>query len=324
MENIETNLSKDFLNQKFEEVQNKKLEENNNNKKGKKGFVVAVVAVILAAFTALTAFILSKKNNKANVPDTTVPTVSTTLLEEDTSLDELGEVYDELMTNGQNQYGNTTGDVDVDNIVEKDGVIWADQEAANNSDKVGQGIIDDKEDSLEITPDGEVLEKEEGYEINKEDGSTGTMDKDEFDDNYVYDENLDSTVEKEDANKFVEVDADYYNLNGELVYAKGERVTKETFEKIKNDVNLTTTKPVINEDSTEPEITEPEPNETQVDSYGGIINPNGTYTVYGTTYMDKATFEAFILDENASQNFGYYNGVIYPVSVLENINQKSK
>ena len=45
------------------------------------------------------------------------------------------------------------------------------------------------------------------------------------------------------------------------------------------------------------------------------------------TYMDKVTYECWLLDENSEENYGYYNDVIYPISVIEEIskqNQKTK
>lgn len=395
-----------YLSKKIDE-HNKEFENNQKKKNNKiKGIYIAAVALLLAGLTAIGGCVglKKKKDSNKNVPTEPTSTVATydeteptTTMEETISLDELGTKYEQPVIEEETpEYGEVTGDVDKEEIVEKDDNLWKDQEAADKSEEVGREEIDDKDGTLEVTPNGDVYEKEDGYEIKKEDGTviTGTQGENdsELPDGYVHDDNLDKDVAEEDANKFVYVDADYYDMNGELVFAKGDIVLKETLERIKNDPNFTTTKPKIEETVPETQPTEPaedkgvyvdevgntwasyqdyesaltdtygiyadengvlhysaelsknqkptentvqEPEETlptepeeitsetqptkneETDSLGGVVNKDGTYTIYGMTYMDKATFENFILDENSEQNFGIYNGIIYPKEVID-------
>lgn len=398
-----------FLNKKLEETQNKQRQQaaTKKNKKSKKK--IAIVAIILAFLTAITSFVVSKLTRKEDKDDgyekpidTIVDTdtsfveedlddVSALITEEKVTLDSLGMELEisEPEEENKKEYGETTGEVNKEEIVnDEDGINWVDEEAESKSDEVGKTEIDDKEGTLEVESDGDVVEKDEYYEITKEDGSTitGVIEKNETEDSktndnneseipdgYEYDENLDKVVAEEDANKFVYVDADYYDMNGELIFSKGEIVLKETFEKIKKDSNLITTKPVVEESKEEeskveevvpevstpqevtPEVSTPEvstpqevtpevsestekdetSNEAVVDSYGGVVNEDGTYTItydiegeiISITYMDKATYEYWLLDENAEENYGYYNGIIYPKSVIDEMNnqiQKTK
>ena len=93
-----------------------------------------------------------KNKNKTKADQTT--TTSTVF-----SIDNLG-MEEEFPTNSQ--YGNTTGDVKKENIVEKDGKYYADKESADKSDKVGQTKVDTQNGKLEVKPDGTVVEKETG------------------------------------------------------------------------------------------------------------------------------------------------------------------
>lgn len=359
MKNETVNFEEGYFSRRLEEKQNKKLEEVNNKpekKKNKKGIIIGIIAIILAAATGITAFILSKRNNKNNKPDPTQITTSAITLPEETTLpieetmglDGLGQEYEQPTLEEEKELEKVTGDVDKDKIVVDDeGNVWVDQEAADNKDKVGQEVVDTKDDTLVVKPNGDVFVKEEENEIQKEDGTTDVMDEEEFEDEYVYDENLDSEVKKEDVNKFVEVDANYYNLNGELVYAKGERVTKETFEKIKNDPGLTTTKPVVKEEQstikptiqetkptiqettkpsepTVPETTIPETEESFVPAEG-ILNEDGTYTVDGLTFESKADYQQWIIQGYEGYGVDSKDGIMKPIEeMLENINQKTK
>ena len=58
-------------------------------------------------------------------------------------------------------YGNTTGNIDKDKLVEKDGNIYVNQDSANNSNNVGNTSIDTNNDTLVVKPDGTVEEKAE-------------------------------------------------------------------------------------------------------------------------------------------------------------------
>lgn len=317
-----------------------------------KRITVAVIAFLVALATAATGVIIGllpkNRKNKSNsdkekviqtdkvVPEDTIDQLDVL------SLNELGVELDfpkAEETKGNNVYKNPTGDVDINKIVEDDnGTIWADEEALSKSDEVGNTKIDDQNSSLEIRENGDIYEKETGYEIIDENNNvidSGNLDSNGVPDGYEYDTGRNEYVEEDELGKYIYSDTTFYFEDGEIAIKKGDLVSKETYEKAKKE--LYTTKPSISTETgkieikepqiivpettipetTTPETTTPETTpETNTDSYGGVVNANGTYTVYGTTYMDKATFEAFIMDSNSSVNFGYYNGVIYPISVI--------
>ena len=235
-----------FFDEKFKEIKAKEIEDakkrknekQNKKQKKKKRRVVRVLALLLIPIIGIGSYIAHKLTNKKSTPeDVVVPPAIITL-------DDLGMEEEIVETTENKELGETTGDIDKDKLVEKDGTIYKDKEAADKSDDIGKVVIDTKDDTLVVKPNGEVFEKEEEHIIIKEDGTKEELTEEELKDKYVYDENLDELVAKEDVNKFVKVDADYYDkFTGELVYSKGQEVLKETLEKIKKDENLTTTKP---------------------------------------------------------------------------------
>lgn len=280
----ETNTLQDYLDGKVTE-ENGNIENAVNTKTEKKdkkkNKLIALIALLLAGVTAIGVAIGFKNKNKTKADQTT--TTSTVF-----SIDNLG-MEEEFPTNSQ--YGNTTGDVKKENIVEKDGKYYADKESADKSDKVGQTKVDTQNGKLEVKPDGTVVEKE-----------TGSQDKDGND---------------IDMSKYITLDKNYYYKDGSLAFKKGEKVDKEDFDRVKH--LLITDPKQATETTTKPETTKPEtttkPEETTVSSQG-VVNKDGTYTIFGVTYMDKATFEAFVLDPNSDVNFGFYNGVVYPKEVI--------
>ena len=336
MENNNKELEQ-FYDEQLAEIQAEQAKNLKKNKKKRKGLFAAIIALILAGSTLLAAMLLGRKqeNDKGNLP--TQPTTSTFLPDEDVSIDDIGTKYDDPnLNNDDKEYGEVTGDINKEDIVEKDETLWKDEEAADKSDEVGKEEIDDKDGTLEVKPNGDVFEKEEDYEIEKEDGTVveGTVtEEDKQNGNvgsdgtvlppgYVHDENLDIDVKEEDANKFVYCDANYYDSEGTLVYAKGDYITPEDLEMAKQ--YLTTTKPVIEtEPEVKPEETEPEvkPEETPIIDEG-VINPDGTYTIYGITYMSKEDYYQFLL---YPEQYGYYNGMVLSLEDIEAMfNQKSK
>lgn len=305
-----------------------------------KGLIKSILALLLALVITIVGYFIHKTNKKQNnnsyeKPKDSVSETSSNdnelSLEDKVSFDKIGHMVDFFNPekNDKKEFGEIIeGAFVVDQIViDDEDTNWIDEEAFENKDKVGNEEFNNQDNTLEKDEDGDIVEKEENFEIKDKNGnevSTGSNESGKPDD-YVYDEELDKEVTKEDVNKFVYVDANYYDKNtGELLYQKGETILKETFEKIKNDSNLTITKPVLETEEVKPEESRPEnsnPSDDKVDSYGGIINKDGTYTIYGVLYMDKATFESFILDENSQENFGFYNNIIYPVSVIEEMIQ---
>ena len=351
MENRET-----YLKQKIEGIQAKQSKKIENSRRNRKSFFTRIGAVITAGAILATGIIhiikRNKKNTNNNKPTySTIDTTPTIIPENQISIDGLGLKYESpTLPTKKPQYGNTTGDIKKEDLVEKNNTIWKDKEAANNSSNVGKTEIDDKNGTLEVKPNGDVFVKDEGYEIEKEDGTVieGTITEEDKQNGevgsngnilppgYVHDENLDKDVVEEDANKFVYCDADYYDATGALIYSKGELISKEDLELAKQ--SLTTTKPVIETqpettvpETTVPETTVPEttvPETTVLEETfvptQGIVNEDGTYTIDGITFETKADYEQWVI-----QGFEGYgidlDGIMKPEEeILANYNQKSK
>jgi len=336
MENKELEKMVDRACQNINEKSNVKIKKTNNKK-----LAALILAGTIAVGGILTACGLIKSNDEEISNDIQTEDVSTDdLIEESTEeidVNEIGMEESNPDLENEDKYENATGDVSLDEIVEDDGIIWVDEEAKENADNIGKEEIDDQNGTLEVDKDGDVVEKEEEAEIKKEDGTTVTIpvENDDRENNipgtevpgYEYDENIDKVVPNGDVGKAFYADADYYDaINGTKLFSKGDLISPEDLEMLKNDPNITTTKPIIEE--SKPEESKPEESkeeskeESNVDSYGGVVNQDGTYTIGGITFIDKATFETIISEEcNETDIRHNENGVIY---IKENTNTKSK
>jgi len=353
-----------YLGEKIQEIQKRQSRDIENSKRKRKKIFIGIVAAILTSSLVIGIVHIFKRkrnNSKSNEPtQSTVSTTPTIKPEDQISIDGLGLKYkNPTLPTEKPQYGNVTGKVEKEEIVDKGETIWKDETAANNSSNVGKTEIDDKNGTLEVKPNGDVFVKEEGFEIEKEDGviingniteeekqngeigSNGTV----LPDGYVHDENLDKDVVEEDANKFVYSDANYYDGTGELIYSKGELISKDDLERAKQ--YLTTTKPVIVvpettvpettvpetivpettvPETTVPETTVPEtitPEETFIPTQG-VVNADGTYTIDGITFETKADYDQWVI-----QGFEGYgidlDGVMKPEEeIIANYNQKTR
>ena len=353
----------------------KKVKPKKEKTKKSKQFIVGMVALVTAGAIALgsgVAYLVNyfkKKNNDVpQKPNTSISTMR---------LDDMGtELEFQKKEENTSKYGEITGNVDVNKVVEKNDKVYVDQESADKSDNVGNVVIDTQNDTLKVEQDGTVKEKTEGYEIKNEQGEVieqGNLNEDELPDNFEYNEELDGVFEKEDnTSTLTYSDSDYYDQNGYLVLVKGDLVEKDRLEYAKKHYSTTkptvettpiettpSTEPVIEETtpiettpiettpSTEPVIeettpiettpiettpiettpsTEPTIEETTEPQNEGVINEDGTYTIYGVTYADKATFEQIALsDLETLDMYLDENGVLHiKTEELENQLTKTK
>jgi len=347
---------KAYLKQKIQEIQRKQTKNIEDSKKKRKKIFTGIGAGVVAAAIAITGLVHVIKRNKKNINNnkptySTIDTTPTIVPEKQASIDDLGVPYaNPTLPTKKPQYGNTTGNIKKEDLTEKNNTTWKDKEAANNSSNVGKTEIDDKNGTLEVKPNGDVFVKEEGYEIKKEDGTVieGTITESDKQDveigtngtvlppGYVHDENLDKDVVEEDVNKFVYCDSNYYDSTGQLVYEKGELISKDDLELAKQ--LLTITKPVI---ETQPEIVVPETTvpetivpettvpettiteETFVPTQG-VVNADGTYTIDGITFESKADYEQWVIQ--GYEGYGMdLDGIMKPEDeIIANYNQKSK
>lgn len=275
--------------------------------KQEKKFLVRVVALIAAGAIAIgsTVAILvdwfKKKNN--NAPKTPNDSI--------VQIDDMGSEL-EFPENNTSKYGNTTGNINVNDLVEKDGKIYKDKESADKSDQKGNTSFDNKNNTL-VEEDGKIKDKNENYEIKDESGNV--IEKgDGIPDGYNKVEGGNLLPEG-----YIYSDATYYDNEGNVVLNKGEVVAKETLENAKK--YLTTTKPENKEpDSTtdtssKEETTQPTTNE-------GKLNEDGTYTIFGLTFRTKADFEQWVIQ--GYEGYAEYDGVMMPEEEILKQIQKTK
>lgn len=342
---LESELAKDAAEETIE------LENNEKKSKKRKGIIISIIALCLAGVTAFTTFLIKGKN-KVKVESSKTPTTSTVDdIEEDIkndidlntlSLSDLGiELEIELESAGEiaqkNEYVNPSGNINKDKIVEKDGTLWVSEEAAEKADEIGKVVINGETVSSSNGNNNEnnnvttnqidyVIKDEKGKEITSGNIEVSTKrttpDGTVIPYGYAWDEGRNEIVPEEDVGKYV------YDSDGDLVFANKQTQNSNTTTTTTSKTSTTTTTSPKSTTTTSASknttTTTTQPTTTQKDSLGGLVNADGTYTIYGTTYMNKETFEAFILDEDSSLNFGYLNGIIYPKSYLDELVSQSQ
>jgi len=308
----------------------KSIKDKKENKQKNKWFGVKIVALITAGIVALSSGIavlanhLKKKDNDTPlVPDTSVSTMD---------IDDLGN---ELTTNATTNttYKVVSGNIDSSKIVEQDGKLYADEDSASKAKNkttsidlkngtLKTSVIKDKNGKTTI----KVYDKTTGYVIEDEKSKTtvtGNLKDDGIPDGYAYDTVLKKYVPKSEVGKYVYADATYYDSEGTAVINKGEVVAKETLEKAKK--YLTTTKSSKKATTTTTTAktttsTTTAKTTTSTTSNEGVVNKDGTYTIHGVTYADKATFQEIATSDLESIDvYLDENGVVHI-----NTNEKQK
>lgn len=277
-------------------------------KMNKKQRLISIISGGLVLVIGVTGIVHIAKRNNNNNKDTKPKATSSIVSIEDIGVELEIPKEDEVVI----KTGETTGNVDKDKVVEKDGVIYADQENADKADQVGTTSTDTKNDTLEVKPDGTVQEKEEGYEIvDKETGEVvdkGNIGENETPDGFEENEELGGTFEEEDnTEEYTIADNNYYAEDGTLMVQKGDVISKEDLEYAKK--HYTTTPPVVSSSNSTTYTSSKQTTSSNVSSKTsvssqatsseatneGVLNQDGTYSVFGLTFITKADFEQWIL-----------------------------
>lgn len=234
----------------------------------KKIFVPVITGVtatvMLITMGACSIFRKNKKNKTNNEPTTSY------VVPKPTSLDSLGTELPQTSTENKEYRPakNSTGVADPNKVVQgSNGKYYVDQTAKNNSNKTGTKLNIPEGTKIE---NGKVVEEDTSYKVNGSDGkieegkinpnapTTSTGDQVPNDDYVIYDDEI---IEKEDeelAKNSVTLTYDIYDIEGNVVYSKGDTVNKKSLEDgIANGI-LFTTKPVINNQNTTTEVIIPE------------------------------------------------------------------
>lgn len=320
--------------QKKVKKQKIKKEKKVKKQKNKKRIAVALIALCLAATTAISGLVLhfnKKKNNNTNNS------------KNNSSISAVGDLGVELdfPKSSKPSLGETTGNVNVSDIVSSNGKYYANQSHADKADKVGTSSIDTKGDTLKVESNGTVKEKEEGYEIkDKETGSiiqSGNVSSDGSIEGFKKDENLGGYFEEEDdVETLVYSDANYYDKNGDLVLAKGDLVEEERLAYAKK--HYSTTKPVVSSKTSTsstvtstPSVSSNTSSKPSVNSNTssttsttdeGKVNADGTYTIFGLTFETKADYQQWVLQ--GYEGYAEADGIMKSESEIQKQIQKVK
>lgn len=313
----------------------KHVRKNTNKKQKKKGIIAAVTALILAGVMTVSGFLIaSKLKKKDNGPTNSTSTSQKTDDLWTGSLDSLGE---QLPTEKKgSEYTKVSGDISIEDIVRgADGVLYDSEESANNASKVGTSEIDTKGGSLVVSDNGKVYTKDEGYEVVDEDGN-------------VIESGNGTPNFEESGIDCLECPCYFYDDFGNEIHYPGELITSQELEKSKQ--KLHTTKPQgdeyavveeeiiyyddytasvgssdtekknaeeikIEEETKGEEVTEEVTETTESYSGNGVVNSDGTYTIYGVTYASYADYQQYIF--NNGEGYGYIDGIIQPIGEYE-------
>ncbi|MBR6690205.1 MAG: hypothetical protein IKL65_02620 [Bacilli bacterium] len=293
--------------------------------KNRKKITMAVIAVILAGTVAIgsgiTWIVNLFKNKNKDVPKN--PTSSMSAM----NIEDLGtELEFPKEESKKEKYENPTGKVDVNKIVEKDGVVYADKENADKSDKVGTSSIDTKNDTLKVESNGTVKEKNEGYEIKDKNSSViskGDLNSSGIPSDYEENKELGGTFEKEDkTEQYTIADADYYAEDGTLMVKKGDIVSKEDLANAKK--NFSTVKPTTSSNTSSNVSSKPTTSSNTTTSVidQGVVNANGTYTIFGITFESKADYQQWVLQ--GYEGYVEVDGIMMSEEALQELLQKTK
>lgn len=300
-------------------------------KKKRKGLVISLVAFVLVVSAGITGFLLKSKGKNKNSNSKEKYTTSSFDDLKDRSLNDLGKNID-LDENLQRQYGNVTGDVDLESIViGSDGTYYVDEDARDNAENSSNNnstseIIDDEQGYIIVDSDNNIIDQGTGSNIP---------------DGYAWDPGRGEYVPIDQVGKYVYSEYDiYYKSTGTLVIAKGTLVEKTRYEEVLNDPKYTTTQPIIEETQesteniipTEPttptEPTSPTEDSNQnsgsyTDSYGnvwasyqdylnGLENPDDVYynATDGMLHCDGKNKDAIEPTESINPELNNYQKIL--------------
>ena len=333
---------------------NKKNNKKQKNKK-KKGLITSITALILAGVMTVTGFFIASKLKKKDTGSNGISTSTSQKVDDlgTGNLDLLGEELPQEKKNSE--YTKVSGDFNVEDVVVgADGRLYVDEESARNAAKDGTVEIDTKGGSLVVADDGTVHTREQGYEIVDESGNViesgdGTPSLEEEGTDYVecpcdyYDDagNLVHSKGEFITPAELELCKQYYHttkpqgdeyavVEEEIIYDEDYTTTGSndsesvgssettTEEEVSTEEEITEEDTTTEEVSTEEETVEQEEEYSQ-NSSEGVTNADGTYTIYGVTYLSYADYQQYIIDGGAG--YGYIDGIIQPIGDYEIENQ---
>lgn len=290
----------------------------------KKVGIIAFLSAILAGLMILVSSVIpqGKKNNTTTpTQKTTITTTTTTTNTTNIYLESLGVTL-EIPTSTTLKYGDASGKVDLSKVTLYKGTYFADKENASKADQIGKTTINLQNDTLKTDSKGTVYNKTTGYTIiDKETGktvATGNLNSDGTPDGFKYNEELNGIYEEKDnVETLTYADSDYYDKDGNLVLKKGDIVDKETLESAKKYLYTTKLTTTITTTTTTAKPT----TTTTATTNQGVINGDGTYTIFGLTFESKADYEQWVLQ--GYEGYAEADGIMKPEVEIQKQTQKT-
>lgn len=285
----------------------------------KKKIIAALTSLgaILAALMVLVSCVIphGKKNNA------TQTTITTTTHTTNVDLDSLGQTLT-LPSGTTLKTGNVSGNIDLSKVTLQKGTYFADKDNASKADQIGKTSINLQNDTLKTDSKGTVYNKTTGYTIiDPETGktiATGNLNEDGLPDGFKNSEELDGIYEEKDnVETLTYADSDYYDKDGNLVLKKGDIVDKETLESAKKYLYTTKLTTTITTTTTTAKPT----TTTTATTNQGVINGDGTYTIFGLTFESKADYEQWVLQ--GYEGYAEADGIMKPEVEIQKQTQKT-
>ncbi len=230
------------------------------------------------------------------------------------------------------EYSNPTGNVKVDDIVEDStGKLWANSEAESKKDEIDKVVIDDNNGQYEISSDGDVYEKEPGYQIVDSNGNVTSEGTSDIMDDYSWDPEVGKYLPKDEVGKYViapdgnmwkkgeyekyleSLKNDNTSPTIETEFIPMDSVIADTeFVPIDNDI-LTSSGTIVSSnknDNTSLTSNSQVTSDDEITLDGGKTMPNGTYDVGGLVFESKEDYEQWILQD--FEGYGIINGIMVP------------
>lgn len=273
------------------------------NKISKSGIIKAAVAIFLSVVTLGSS--CAKKNNNndkdSNKEDIVYSQDSNQEVDKNNvTIDGLGlELEIPSKENLNLEYGNASGNIDKNEIVENNGSIWVNQAASLNSSEVGKEILDTKDGSLETGSNGNVYDKVVGYEIQDSTGniiSSGDLNDNGIPEGYYKDEKTGDLIHE----------GQYVDPDGNIWTSK-ERY-EQYIESLKTDNTTIETGIIPSEnDNLSNEISSDNNNSSNIEE-----NTNGMYTDpdFGLTFQSKEDYDQWVLQ--GYEGYGIIGGIMVP------------
>lgn len=316
-----------YLSEEINNIQNSRRVEKNRKRSKRKKIFSRIIAFMLS-FLFISGCGSTKKNNNETTNDDL--TINDTVDNNDNykevlSTVDLSKLGVELSYNTEEkkEYSAPTGDININDLVESSGKIWASSDDQKNSYDIGKEVLDTNGGTLEENSNGEVVEINQGYEIKKEDGSVDTGNIPENpsltpdgtpipNDNYAWDEDIDKTIISEDANTGLYVDPD-----GNVWPSKQKY--DDYLNSLKNDgetIETTIIEDVISAPSPEVSSNEQEnlnestSNNVSEDKPADTVNNLYVDPVFGLTFQSEDDYLQWVSQDY--EGYGISNGIMIP------------